>query len=198
MRGLAGRSKKETARNWDYADSAISRQSIHAAIAVGVSAVLLASGILQPKPGGAIEGRTVLGFSALLGLAAATLLAMLSVLCYAVSKRWKEEPAVKRDLLAKASSLDVVSWYAVMMGLVWALAVASPALAICANLAYGGGLYYYYFQWRQAPLETPQRPKQLQPNIPVPHPSVPQPHDDARQQAGKPSHPLIPPTRTRR
>jgi len=33
------------------------------------------------------------------------------------------------------------------------LAVADPAVSIWANLAYGAGLYYYYFQWWKDPQE---------------------------------------------
>jgi hypothetical protein len=153
VRGLGSRSEG-AARSWDYADSAIARQSIHAAIGIGVSAALMTlPGLWPDNPSQPVSGRTVLAWFALLGLAISTLLALISVLCYAVSKHWKDEPPVKRDLLVKASRLDKSSWYSLMTGLVWALAVADPAVSIWANLAYGAGLYYYYFQWWKDPQE---------------------------------------------
>jgi hypothetical protein len=153
VRGLASRAQGAQ-RNWEYADSAIARQSIQAAIGIGVSAALMTlPGLWPENPNQPVSGRTLLAWFALLALATATLLAMISVLCYAVSKHWKDEPPVKRDLLVKASGLDKSSWYTLMMGLVWALAVADPAVSIWANLAYGAGLYYYYFQWRKDPQE---------------------------------------------
>jgi hypothetical protein len=151
-------------RSWGFADSAISRLSIHAGISIGIIAVLMSSsgvwearrsldGIRRIPLTSNWPGQSVVAASAVGALGASTLLCLVAVLCYAQSKRWEKlrdenlEPDVKHDLLMKGSRFDQSSWYVFMIGLVWTVAIAHPALGVAANFAYGAALYYYYFRW---------------------------------------------------
>jgi len=92
-------------------------------------------------------------------LGTATLLAMVSVLCYAHASRWTStdpKPAagqsdpklrVRKDLLKKATLLDQFSWYTLTTGLIWSVALVSPLLAIGANFMLGFLLWIYYFEF---------------------------------------------------
>jgi hypothetical protein len=89
----------------------------------------------------------------------ATILSMVSVLCYAHASRWTNnaEPPpdprtdpklrVRRDLLKKATLFDQFSWYALTTGLIWSVALVSQPLAIGANFALGFLLWIYYFEF---------------------------------------------------
>lgn len=138
----------ETRRAWDYADSAIARQSIHAAIAIGIIALL---GDEKREFWNDFSGNTVVAACTVGMLGISTLLCLVSVLCYAYSKHWAksaedtEEPKIKRDLLFKAFHRDQQSWYSFMIGLIWAVALASPIVSIIANFFYNVLLSRFYF-----------------------------------------------------
>lgn len=146
IRGLRGRLKVERPDRGDYVSSAISRVSMQAAL--GAAAV----GAINTLAVKDCPARFALG---MLGLA--TMLAMVSILCYAHASRWTDtssdkslpgkKPRIRKDLLDKATALDQFSWYALTTGLIWSIALVSPAVAILANGGLGLLLWGYYFEF---------------------------------------------------
>jgi hypothetical protein len=65
---------------------------------------------------------------------------------------------VRKDLLKKATLFDQFSWYLLTTGLVWAVALVSPLLAIVANFVLGLLLWIYYFEFK-VPSEEDSAPK---------------------------------------
>jgi hypothetical protein len=134
----------------DSLDSAITRQGIQSAIGIGVAAALTTVHELWSDWSG---DKFIMASMAVGTLGLATLLAMMSVLCYSHAKRWRNltsqnAPLLTRSrLVKKAALLDQWSWYVLIAGLLWAVAIASVALSIWANVAYVFCLYYYYFWW---------------------------------------------------
>ena len=152
IRGLRGRLKASNPDPGDYVSSAISRMSLQSGL--GAAAV------------GAIANfatKNCFTWITLCALGTATILSMVSVLCYAHASRWTNSAAsppdartdpkldVSRDLLNKAKLFDQFSWYTLTTGLIWSIALASPLLAIGANSVLGFLLWIYYFEFAAAP-----------------------------------------------
>jgi hypothetical protein len=159
IRGLRGRLKNPKPDPGDYVSSAISRMSFQSGL--GAAAV------------GAISNfalKNCFTWITLCVLGVATILAMVSVLCYAHASRWTNTEAdppdartdpklrVRKDLLKKATLFDQFSWYLLTTGLVWAVALVSPLLAIVANFVLGLLLWIYYFEFK-VPSEEDSAPK---------------------------------------
>jgi hypothetical protein len=149
LRGLSSHAKSKESRDcksWDYADSAILRQSIHALLAVALIVALF------PDSEHRSATETFMAFLAGSALAVSTALSLVSVLCYGYSKRWhviKEDPfTISHALLDRGFLLDKPSWYFLILGLVWLPAVKYPVGSILTNLLFGWCLYFYYFERR--------------------------------------------------
>ena len=152
--GLVGRSRvKEHADNHDYADSALTRQAIYSAIGIGA---IIGEGSSAWRNYGEGERGVVASCSGRGFVHGYVAHAMVSVLCYAQSKRWKPDgnAPIRRHLLRRAKRFDEFSWYVLMVGLVWSLAIVHPGVAILANFGYGAALFLYYFQFREVKVET--------------------------------------------
>jgi hypothetical protein len=148
IRGLRGRLRKPKPDLGDYVSSAISRMSIQSGI--GTAAV---GAISNFAPKNCFTWLTL----CMLGIA--TILAMVSVLCYAHAGRWtstdpkpldgQPDPKlrVRKDLLKKATLFDQFSWYSLTTGLIWSVGMKSTLLAIVANFVLGLLLWIYYFEF---------------------------------------------------
>ncbi len=148
IRGLRGRLEETKPDFGDYVSAAISRMSVQSSLAAGAVAAIAN---LAPK--------NFFTWLTLCTLGIATILSMVSVLCYAHASRWTstepKPPAgqpdpklrVRKDLLKKGTLFDQFSWYALTTGLIWAVALVSPLLAIGANFVLGFLPWIYYFEF---------------------------------------------------
>ncbi len=169
VRGLWGRARRYGPDPGDYAAAAITRLSLHSALAGGAI-----WGIVSQFDAGAMREFPVTA------LALALLLGTFAALCYSQAHRWTSfaKPEVlsprlntqlrgKRDLLKKASAFDQCSWYALTTGFIWTLAVPHPGLALGANFLLGLLLWFYYFEFpapkeRDPGVSYPLDDKQIQ------------------------------------
>lgn len=148
IRGLRGRLKDPKPDFGDYVSSAISRMSLQSGLGAGA-----VGAIANFAPKNCFTWLTL----CMLGIA--TILSMVSVLCYAHASRWtstdpkppvgQSDPKlrVRKDLLKKATLFDQFSWYTLTTGLIWSVALVSPLLAIGANFVLGFLLWIYYFEF---------------------------------------------------
>jgi hypothetical protein len=141
LRGFTWKVRKTKPTHVASGDTPIARQSIFAAIGIGVVVALVTiDGIWDV----ANTDRFIVAGLAVMMLGLSTLSAMLSVLCYAHAVRF-DEHEVRRRLFRKAWWFDRTSWHTLMIGLVWAIAIADTTLSIWANLIYFLFLFFYYF-----------------------------------------------------
>lgn len=138
--GLRDRSSHSSSRgktSYDYAASAITRQSIHTAMSVFLIRQLLDLPVWD----------TPLAAAAIAALAIGVAFSLTSVLCYAYSQIWQNDTPLRKDLAKKGHSLDQLAWYALLPGLIWAAGIESPALSIIVNLLLTALLWFFYFKW---------------------------------------------------